>query len=239
MPFTFSHPALVLPATYLPPRYYSLTGLIIGSLTPDFEYFIRMKIQSSYGHTISGLFYFDLPLGILLAFIFHYIVRNSLFKNLPGLIQNRLSTFLDFNWNQYFLKKWFVVSISILVGAASHLLWDSFTHRSGYFVGTIPFLTARINFFGHIFPVFNILQHSSSIIGGLLLIYAFFKLPVNAKNNSLIDLKYWIIVIFITISIIAIRFVIGLDYKIIGQTIVTLISAILISLTVTPILIKK
>ncbi|WP_262496247.1 DUF4184 family protein [Flavobacterium piscis] len=39
MPFTFSHPAIILPLKYLPKNWISLTGLIIGSLTPDFEYF--------------------------------------------------------------------------------------------------------------------------------------------------------------------------------------------------------
>ncbi|WP_240482010.1 DUF4184 family protein [Flavobacterium psychrophilum] len=39
MPFTFSHPAIILPLRYLPRQWFSLTGLIIGSLTPDFEYF--------------------------------------------------------------------------------------------------------------------------------------------------------------------------------------------------------
>lgn len=52
MPFTFSHPSIVLPLTYLPKKWISLTGIVIGSLTPDFEYFLRMKIQSTYSHTI-------------------------------------------------------------------------------------------------------------------------------------------------------------------------------------------
>ncbi|WP_113654854.1 DUF4184 family protein, partial [Pedobacter namyangjuensis] len=30
MPFTFSHPAIVLPLTYLPKKWFSLTGLVIG-----------------------------------------------------------------------------------------------------------------------------------------------------------------------------------------------------------------
>lgn len=58
MPFTFSHPAIILPFKYLPNRWISMTGLIIGSLTPDFEYFIRMKIESYYSHTNAGLFLF-------------------------------------------------------------------------------------------------------------------------------------------------------------------------------------
>ena len=93
MPFTFSHPAIVLPLTYFPKKWFSLTGLVIGSLTPDFEYFLRMRIKSNYSHTIDGLFWFDLPLGLLLAFIFHDIVRNSLFDNLPTFFKSRFSAF--------------------------------------------------------------------------------------------------------------------------------------------------
>src|SRR6188768_3414024 len=99
MPFTFSHPAIILPLTCLPRKWFSLTGLVIGSLTPDFEYFLRMKIQGHYSHTISGIFCFDLPLGILLAFIFHNVVRNSLFDNLPTILKSRLLAFKHFDWN--------------------------------------------------------------------------------------------------------------------------------------------
>ncbi|WP_220463965.1 DUF4184 family protein [Adhaeribacter radiodurans] len=45
MPFTFSHPAIVLPLTLLLRKWYSLTGLVIGSLTPDFEYFYQFSIS--------------------------------------------------------------------------------------------------------------------------------------------------------------------------------------------------
>ena len=54
MPFTFSHPAIVLPLKYLPKKWFSFTGLIIGSMTPDFEYFLRMKVKSDYSHTLNG-----------------------------------------------------------------------------------------------------------------------------------------------------------------------------------------
>jgi len=133
MPFTFSHPAIVLPATLLPKRTYSLTGLIIGSITPDFEYFIRMKDFARYSHTWSGIFWFDLPLGIILAFIYHQIVRDSLLANLPTSIQIRLSQYSKFNWLKYFKRNWMLVIISLIMGSFSHLFWDSFTHSNGYF----------------------------------------------------------------------------------------------------------
>lgn len=71
MPFTFSHPAIILPLTSSKRQWFSATGLVIGSMTPDFEYFIRMKVQSDFSHTLPGLLWFDLPLGLLLSFIYN------------------------------------------------------------------------------------------------------------------------------------------------------------------------
>lgn len=236
MPFTFSHPAIVLPLAYLPRQWFSLTGLIIGSLTPDFEYFLRMNVKSNYSHTIEGLFWFDLPLGLLLAFLFHNIVRNSLFDNLPTFLKLRFSAFRKFDWNGHFKKNWLVVIISILIGAASHILWDSFTHDHGYFVQTIPTLQNSVDFLGGQIPIFKILQHSSTIIGGLVIAFAIYKLPAIKTEKENVNLKYWTILLGLTLTIIIIRLLTGLDLKQYGNVIVTAISAGLISLTITPLL---
>ena len=234
MPFTFSHPAIVLPLTFLPRQWFSLTGLVIGSLTPDFEYFLRMRIESNYSHTIDGLFWFDLPLGLLLAFIFHKIVRDSLFDNLPTILKSRFSAFKKFDWKRHFKQNWLVVTISILIGAASHIFWDSFTHDHGYFVQTIPALQNSFDFLGRQIPILKILQHSSTLLGGLVIAFAIYKLPTNKTENENIHLKYWAILAGLTLTIISIRLLIGLDYKQYGNVIVTAISAGLISLTITP-----
>jgi len=239
MPFTFSHPAIVLPLTVLPRQWFSLTGLVIGSLTPDFEYFLRMRIQSNYSHTISGLFWFDLPLGLLLAFIFHKIVRDSLFDNLPRILKSRLLTFKQFDWIEYFERKWFIVTISILIGAASHIFWDSFTHDHGYFALTIPALTNTVDLFGRQIPNFKILQHLSTLVGGLTIVFTLFKLPQDKNINGQFSPKYWSILAGLTLTIIAFRLLGGLDYRLYGHLIVTSISAGLISLTLTPMLTRK
>jgi hypothetical protein len=234
MPFTFSHPAIVLPLTVLPRQWFSLTGLVIGSLTPDFEYFLRMKIKSNYSHTIDGLFWFDLPLGLLLAFIFHNIVRNSLYDNLPTFLKSRFLTFRQFDWNEHFKRNWFVVTISILIGAASHIFWDSFTHDHGYFVQTIPALQNSVDFLGGQIPVLKILQHSSTLIGGLVIAFAIYKLPTSKAEKENINLKYWTILAGLILTVIAIRLLSGLELKQYGNVIVTAISAGLISITLTP-----
>jgi hypothetical protein len=82
MPFTFSHPAILIPLRVLPKNLFSITGLVIGSLIPDFEYFLRLKLKSDHSHTLSGIFWFDLPVSLFFCFIFHLIVRK---QNLTGI----------------------------------------------------------------------------------------------------------------------------------------------------------
>lgn len=239
MPFTFSHPAIVLPLAYLPKKLFSLTGLVIGSLTPDFEYFFRMQIESEHSHTLGGLFLFDLPLGILLAFVFHLIIRNQLFNNLPFSLKSRLIGFKSLDWLNYFKSNWLVVIFSVFIGVASHLLWDSFTHDDGFFVKEFPVLKNTINFLGFHIPILKILQHSSTLIGGIVIVYAIFKLPKTKHISREINLNYWIIFAGLMISLVIIRVLFGLDIKQFGNFIVTAISAGLISLVLTSLFLKK
>jgi len=237
MPFTFSHPAIVLPLKYLPPKWISWTGLIIGSMTPDFEYFIRMKIQSHYSHTIRGL-WFDIALGILLTFIYHNLVRNSLFDNLPRILRGRFEQFRHFNWNENFKRNWPVIIISITIGVVSHLFWDSFTHTEGHFARDIPFLTYQFKMFGLWVSRAEILQHTSTLAGAFIIVLVVWKMPVDESVVGKISLKYWGFVMLLSSIIITARLLGGLgDDKFYGNLIVTVIAAVLISLAVTPLLI--
>ena len=83
MPFTFCNPAIILPLAKINRNRISATGLILGSMSPDFEYFIKMRMEKIHGHSFWGLFYFDLPLTLLLCFVFHLFVRDSLIEHLP------------------------------------------------------------------------------------------------------------------------------------------------------------
>jgi len=239
MPFTFSHPAIVLPFTYLPRKWFSLTGLIVGSLVPDFEYFITMRLHSSYSHSILGIFWFDLPLGLLLAFIFHNVLRESLINNLPKFLKYRLSTYNQFDWNSYFKANWLVIVISILIGTVSHIFWDSFTHSDGYFVKTIPELTKVIHLVNIQIPLYRVIQHTSTLIGGLIIVFAILSLPADNKITGQFNFKYWGTLTGVTLVIVVISFMSGLNYKILKHLIITIISSSLISLLLTSIIIGK
>ncbi len=238
MPFTFSHPAIVLPLTFLPRKWFSLTGLVIGSLVPDFEYFLRMRIQSDYSHTFLGLLWFDLPLGIILAFVFHSLVRDSLINNLPLFFKSRLAKYKSLRWNKYFRKNCLVVITSILIGAISHLFWDSFTHDNGYFVQIMPILKDAISWNGMQISNLKILQHLSSLFGGIIILFALLKLPSDNNITSQINIKYWIVFTSVILAITALRLLCGLDYRLYGHVIVSAIAAGLIALVLTPSIIR-
>jgi len=198
-----------------------------------------MKVRSNYSHTFYGIFWFDLPLAIILCFIFHIIVRNQLFNNLPTVIRSRILIYNQFNWKNYFKQHYFVILSSILIGVASHLLWDSFTHDHGYFVTHIYELRDSISIFNKQIPVLKVAQHLSTFLGAIAIIIGMLKLPKNDISGTSINKNYWIIIIIIIFIIITIRVLFGLNYKAYGHIIVSLISAILIALITTPLFFKS
>lgn len=219
MPFTFAHPAIVLPFNYLSKRWVSLTALVVGSITPDFEYFIRMKIESRYSHTWSGLFWFDIPLGLLLFFIYQLIVKNELIDNLPIWLNIRLSNFkstsLPFSF-QYIA----VIILSILIGATSHLLWDGFTHPGGYFVQNISILSSLINLHKHKVYLYKILQHGSTLIGLMVIFLSICQLPIGNKTTVNHQRRFWFTTATILTVTIFVKWLYGLNIHAYGNWIV-------------------
>ncbi len=234
MPFTFSHPALVLPFGLICQRYFSLTALIIGSMTPDFEYFLRLKVRSDYSHTLLGVFWFDLPIGIILCFVFHLVIKNSLFRNLPSFLQIRFNNFLDFDFMDYFSNNFSLVIFSLLLGAFSHLFWDGFTHYNGFFVELFPILQTKTIFYS--IPIFKILQHLSTFLGGICIALWVYKLPQNSIFIYPVSVKYWLCVLSSFVFLFSIRLFLMYYFQEdfhIGNFVVSGISLLLLSLVLT------
>lgn len=236
MPFTFAHPAIVLPL-YRLRQYFSLTGLIIGSMSPDFEYFLRMRIINHYGHEFSGLFSFNILTSIIVAFLFHHIIRNPLLDNLPSFLYQRLAGYKSFNWSIYFRQHYLLVIFSILIGGLSHLFWDAFTHPSGFFATHFVWPQTKLQV-GSILtlPWYKILQHGSSLIG-ISCIFCFISLlPKVVLPAHHINSNYWLTLAMLTILIVVIRVFIHSNGLLIGNFIATTIMALFISLNLTAIL---
>ncbi|PNK61148.1 DUF4184 family protein [Psychrobacter sp. FDAARGOS_221] len=235
MPFTFSHPAIVLPLrkTKLFGYPLSLTGLIVGSLTPDFEYFLTMKIQSVYGHTVLGVLWFCLPLGLILCLLFQLLIKGPLIDNSPYWVQARLVTLRQFDWWPYFKRHWLMVGLSIIIGAYSHLLWDAFTHRHAFFTQQLAldralfYLPVNDSAIG----IYKVLQHASTVIGAGVIAVYFLRLPVHPIRYHPPSMRFWLSMALISLCIFGVRAYYGLSWHAYGNIIVSAIGATLFALT--------
>ena len=230
MPFTPAHPAIILPL--IRSRYFSATGLIAGSMSPDFEYFFKMSVNSVYSHTLAGLLYFDLPVTILISLLFHLVVKKNLIYNLPLFLQKKFQALLETDFIKYLKQHPWIFLMSVLLGAASHIFWDSFTHNNSFFVRTLPFyMGTHIPFEGVRYPLWYALQHISTAIGlTVVLVYILLMRPWQVRTYSRQKFLYWFTLGTITLVITWIRFVIrplGTD---IGNLIVSVISGLLLAL---------
>ncbi|MEU1283342.1 DUF4184 family protein [Kitasatospora sp. NPDC005856] len=168
MPFTLSHPAAVLPLMRRPFR---RTALVAGTVAPDLPYFLAttglpVSAQSWYEpfvnatttHGVSGAVTVTLPYALLLWALLR-AARRPLASLLPGPGAPPPSSrppgvpVRRVGW----------VVLSALIGIATHLVWDAFTHVDGFVVARTPWLTATL--VGGLTWA-RVLQHASTI-GGL------------------------------------------------------------------------
>ncbi|WP_282630205.1 DUF4184 family protein [Empedobacter sedimenti] len=207
MPLTFCHPAIVLPLKKLKSNWFSMTGLIIGSMSPDLEYFSRMEIIATHSHLFWGVLYFDLPIALIYCFVFHLFIRNILINHLPNSLKERFSQFLTFDWIDYFKKHWIIMILSIIIGAYSHLFWDAFTHEWGYFVKLIPALQEV--WFSKPIEVkgYKFLQHFSTFIGAIFIAFWIYRMPKQTLPRTKFDYIFWLQIILLTTIISTLRFV--------------------------------
>lgn len=191
MPFTFSHPAIILPLSKISKTKCSFTGLIIGSIAPDFEYFILMKMQRTHGHELGSFLWFNLPICIILALLYHTIVKKPLINNLPHFLYSRLNQFKDMDWLQYFKQYWLVFIYSSLIGVFSHLFWDSFTHDHGLLGKSPEFLKQPLLNSNQ--TIYEFLQLLSTIVGGLIVLKYTLSLPLQKIEPKFIleKITFW------------------------------------------------
>ncbi|MGA7244662.1 MAG: DUF4184 family protein [Terracidiphilus sp.] len=185
MPFTLSHAAAALPfrRTRL-----IMSALVIGCFAPDFEYFIPFAHHGSFGHSLPGIFVLDLPFSLIVLWLFHGYAKEPLAACLPASARARLQLgprTLSVNSPSRFA----MIVISVLVGIATHILWDSFTHSGNWVSRHLPFLSINVSLplFGPR-PWYAILQYISSALGIVILLlwgihWYRYAAPVHSKPD--------------------------------------------------------
>jgi len=173
---------------------------MIGSIVPDFPYFIREFGAASVVHTFMGALCISLPVGLVV----YLLVCLSI-----GRIADALP-----KPHSDFLASWGIggpsskrnplgIVAAVFVGALSHNFIDSFTHESGAAVSMFSVLGKEVfSLGGEPVHVFRVLQYSGSVIGMVMIVAAYgfgLRRYCHAKGCRVWqDSRRWLILIGLT-----------------------------------------
>lgn len=190
MPWTFAHPAAVLPFVGLTgPKRLSLAALVIGSMSPDFGYYLGLYDLAGIAHTPPGILALCLPSGLLVVWLSRGLQRPVAYL-LPQPHGQALLAAGGAATPRNVLSV-SLLAVALALGAATHIIWDAFTHEGRFFVAHIAALqTPVFRAFNREFRVFNLLQHASTFGGCACLALAYYRhasrfgpmRPVNAED---------------------------------------------------------
>ncbi len=171
MPFTLAHAAAAYPfrRTRL-----VLSALIFGTFAPDLEFFLRFAPRGPFSHSFPGLFLFCLPVGFGVFWIFHDLVKEPLAALMPRAVRERIVPGI-YPMSLRRPLHLLLILVSILIGALTHDLWDSFTHNRRWPSEDIPLLheVFTVPLVGDV-HVYKFLQYASTIFG-LAVLYFWFR----------------------------------------------------------------
>ena len=236
MPFTFSHPLFAVPMKVAAPRVFSLTGLILGSMSPDFEYFIHLEPYRSIGHTTAGLFLHAIPLSIICALIFHLIIKRPLVAHLPSWMDmDARAKGLTESRDQDSIRRSFSFILSVIIGFWTHIFVDAWTHHTGFFVEIIPTMHAIIVGL----PLYKWLQYIFSLSGmavqASLIVWYLYRVPLSrtaVRRSASQKWSYWTIVALIACITVAMKLFLTASTNTIGIIVVAPISGTLLGIAV-------
>jgi hypothetical protein len=136
-------------------------------MSPDFSYFFAHDdLERLATHSIPGLFWFCLPVSLVVWFFYARLLEAPTMALLPESWAARITP----SRSELTLARVSIVSAAILVGALTHLVWDAFTHIHSPVVNAVPGLRVVVlEWHGRPIRVYRVLQYLSSAAGLMIL----------------------------------------------------------------------
>lgn len=141
MPYTLAHPAIVLPLRRLG---LPTSALVIGSMVPDLPLFVPTPaaLSTSYRltHSAVGIVSVDLAVTLLAVLVWRRVLRAPALLLAPIGVREQLAA------QAARARGWralLAMPVAAVLGAASHVGWDSFTHRGRWGVQHVGWLAER------------------------------------------------------------------------------------------------
>jgi hypothetical protein len=179
LPFTLAHTAAALPFLRQPVMPVVPLALVAGTMAPDLPYFVPVRpfsggwfaslLSGVASHEFTQILTVGLPLALALAGYLAFVAK-PLRWSLPEAWVPDRSALLLRPPSRVHLVLW--TFHSLLIGLLTHLLWDSFTHSTGWFVQHLPALSlAPVAGM----PIYRIIQHLSTLAGLSVLVLWYVK----------------------------------------------------------------
>ncbi|GIT82996.1 hypothetical protein DSM16313_07780 [Acinetobacter seohaensis] len=157
MPFTLSHAVLAPPLAKLLGQRLPIAALAIGCMLPDLHRLFTLR-QDPTPHLWSALFYPNLFLGLMFCALWYLVYRPALYRFVGvhhPLNLNTIKSALGFVGGMI---------LALLIGNATHLIWDGLTHHDFRSFAFQDFLAQSVQLGTDIYPMHRVLQIGSSIL---------------------------------------------------------------------------
>ncbi|MGW6729191.1 DUF4184 family protein [Nocardia sp. NPDC055029] len=155
VPFTLAHPLVVLPFR----RFLPLPALIAGSVAPDVVYYLPIPVSGSMTHSPLGVLGWDLVIGLALLSAFRLSAG-------PAAALLPCRAVLPAPVHSGTWGRASSTIIALVLGAMTHIVWDSFTQTAGFAVQHWDLLRAPVL---EPHKAYNVLGYASSLVGTAVL----------------------------------------------------------------------
>jgi hypothetical protein len=162
-----AHAAAVLPLLRVRRPWVIPSALVLGACAPDLVYVLR--VRSIDAHTLPGLFLFCLPMGLAMFVWLEGLVLPVLRRTLPPVGGVQWARFLRTDGLPRTARPWAYVALCLLLGAATHILWDGFTHRR-LWPASVLYPDVLVPVGRRVFPLARVFQHLSSLVGSVVVL---------------------------------------------------------------------
>jgi hypothetical protein len=164
MPLTyFAHQVPVLPIARRWPRFDGL-ALVIGSMAPDFAYVLNGSRLALWAHGMPGMVLFCVPVTLAICWITSRVLSPVVWDHLPNLEPFYLRDYRGLAAHRYV---WPWAALGALIGAASHVALDHFTHDWGWFAQHVDWYDSVVieGVFSRNWTVFRLVQYAGHVVG--------------------------------------------------------------------------
>lgn len=165
-----AHAAAVLPFFRLSRRGVLPTALVVGACAPDLSYvYVLREVGDFIAHEFPRFILFCVPVGLAVLLWLEVLILPALRLALPEVGGVQWGRFMRTAGLPRSPLAWLSAVAALVLGAATHLLWDGFTHHTMWPAQVLyPDVVVPVG--SRELPLSRVLQHVSSLVGSLVVL---------------------------------------------------------------------